>query len=542
MRRKGSQNRYYVRRIPSDVLPFAAGLKLAVPIGEHTQHVKISAKAQSLRLSLRTSDPIEVKLRQSRIDEYLDAVWSALRDDRPLPLSNKQAHSLASKLYRAWAEGEDQERATAVEYLPGVGWQKVAQPYLDPEEWQAAVDHAANLQHTEDLTALERAFGAIIDRLLISKGIRRVDAPSRELILRAFAQALREALETRTRNAAGDYSPDAKASRFPNWPSSKEAGRSAKMSLMGLMDGWWTEAKAVGRKPSTHESYRNTMAAFVAYLGHDDATRVTNLNIIGFKDHRLAAINPRTGRPASAKTVKDSDLSGLKTIFGWAKANAKISENPALGVTLKLGKQRRLRSKGFSDKEAMSILRATRKLKRGGERAETFAAKHWVPWLCAYTGARVGEIGQLRRQDFRKEGRLWVMTISPEAGTVKTDEARDVVLHSHLIEMGLMKFVLDSGPGHLFLRPSSSGDVLGPLQGLKNRLAEFVRGIVPDKNVAPNHGWRHRFKTVGIEAGIEHRVLDGIQGQSPRTASEGYGEVSLKAQAKAMARMPRYRL
>jgi hypothetical protein len=37
---------------------------------------------------------------------------------------------------------------------------------------------------------------------------------------------------------------------------------------------------------------------------------------------------------------------------------------------------------------------------------------------------------------------------------------------------------------------------------------------------------RHRFKTVGIESGIEHRILDAIQGHRPRNAAEGYGEVT----------------
>ena len=57
--------------------------------------------------------------------------------------------------------------------------------------------------------------------------------------------------------------------------------------------------------------------------------------------------------------------------------------------------------------------------------------------------------------------------------------------------------------------------------------------------MAPNHGWRHRFKTIGIEAGIDHRVLDAIQGQSARSVAETYGEVTLKAQAIAMAKIPR---
>lgn len=82
----------------------------------------------------------------------------------------------------------------------------------------------------------------------------------------------------------------------------------------------------------------------------------------------------------------------------------------------------------------------------------------------------------------------------------------------------------------------------GPLRGLKNRLAEVARKAVPDPNVAPNHGWRHRFKTVGIEAGISPRILDAIQGHAPRTAGDAYGEVSLRAMAEAVARLTRYAL
>ena len=66
--------------------------------------------------------------------------------------------------------------------------------------------------------------------------------------------------------------------------------------------------------------------------------------------------------------------------------------------------------------------------------------------------------------------------------------------------------------------------------------------MVPDKNVAPNHGWRHRFKTVGMDAGIEHRTLDSIQGHSSRNVAEGYGEVTIKTQAAAIAKMPRYKV
>jgi integrase len=166
------------------------------------------------------------------------------------------------------------------------------------------------------------------------------------------------------------------------------------------------------------ESYSNTMAALVRFLRHDDALRVTPADILRFKDHRLATINPRTGKTISAKTVKDSDLAGLKTIFGWAVANLRLPSNPALGLTIKLGKPPKLRSKGFTDSEGRAILSAASHHQRGpGERAWTFAAKRWVPWLCAYTGARVGEMAQLRKQDVTLEGEVEVR--APREGALR---------------------------------------------------------------------------------------------------------------------------
>jgi hypothetical protein len=93
------------------------------------------------------------------------------------------------------------------------------------------------------------------------------------------------------------------------------------VTLTGILDGWWREAKSTGRKPSTHESYGNTVVGLVAFLRHDNAKLVTPEDIVRFKDHRLSSVNPRTGKPISAKTVKDSDLAGLKTLFGWAVSN-----------------------------------------------------------------------------------------------------------------------------------------------------------------------------------------------------------------------------
>lgn len=61
-----------------------------------------------------------------------------------------------------------------------------------------------------------------------------------------------------------------------------------------------------------------------------------------------------------------------------------------------------------------------------------------------------------------------------------------------------------------FLVPDVYGGVSGPLQGVKNRLAEFAREQVSDPGVSPNHGWRHLFRSVAIEAGVSESVIDAL--------------------------------
>ena len=117
------------------------------------------------------------------------------------------------------------------------------------------------------------------------------------------------------------------------------------------------------------------------------------------------------------------------------------------------------------------------------------------------------------------------MTITPEAGTVKDKEARGVVPHSHLIELGFTDFVERSSAGYLFLSAASGDDIRGAWRGVKNRLVVFAREAVTDRRVAPNHGWRHLFKTTGREVGIEDSVLDGICGHA-RLRSAGATVVS----------------
>ena len=130
----------------------------------------------------------------------------------------------------------------------------------------------------------------------------------------AFLEALEveffASMRLLARRAGRDFRPDRRPEQFPEWkpPAATKAAATdhgGSVTLTGVLDGWWREAQATGRKPSTHESYSTTMAALAAFLGHDDARIVTPDDVVRFKDHRVATINPRTGKRISAKTVKE---------------------------------------------------------------------------------------------------------------------------------------------------------------------------------------------------------------------------------------------
>ncbi|WP_245486054.1 DUF6538 domain-containing protein [Mesorhizobium sp. M7A.F.Ca.US.010.02.1.1] len=529
--------------------------------------------------TLGTKDPEEAKRKFAEVLAEYEREWAQLRlgessvngtdsgrssaageDERPTRLiTDREAYLFATAVHDEWIakfqENPSEQLHWHTDLHEGM-WKRYPLPSTDPVAGvEGIADPIAGTMPIENVLWKSMRAGCIsrAKDILTDNGFSD-DAWSVHKTARAVGAALQRAsltLERLERDGfeAGKDSVEGihRTTTFqPNDSRSPELAAAkppvASVTLTGLVESWWKESKAAGRKPSTYGSYRNTVAYLVMFLDHDDAAKVTAKNVIAFKDHRLSTPSPKTGKMISAKTVKDSNLSALKVVFGWGVANGLVAHNPAVGVTLKVGKPARHRSKGFSDEEAKTILAGALSHQQGQENPKTFAAKRWIPWLCAFTGARVGELAQLRKQDVSLRGEVWVIRITPDAGTVKTNEAREVPLHQQVIDLGFPDFVQGAPSGHLFLNIDPSENIRGALRGLKNRLAEFGRTFVSDPNVAPNHGWRHRFKTIGMEAGIPPRILDAIQGQAARTVADTYGEVTLKTMTGEIAKLSTYSL
>jgi integrase len=312
------------------------------------------------------------------------------------------------------------------------------------------------------------------------------------------------------------------------------------VKLTGLWADYVAGRVQAGFMRDGGKRHRPVIESLRAFLKHDDAARIRKKDLLLWRDNLVKTL--------SAKTVNDVYLSAIRTLFAWAVENERLPEDVAKDVKQPKPKKVYSRERGYTDKEALTVLKASRAYQPHADESgyvretpQLVAAKRWVPIICAFTGARVAEITQLRGADVRQEGADWIIRISPDAGTVKSGGYRDVPLHRQIIACGFGDFVKAAGQGPLFHKGKEPASYEAKAKRIANQLAEWLRkeGITPD-GVQPNHGWRHRLKTQCRELGISDRVFDAIQGHAGRTASDNYGDVTLKTKIDAIARLPEY--
>ena len=318
----------------------------------------------------------------------------------------------------------------------------------------------------------------------------------------------------------------------------------APIQLLGLFDGY---ASAQGISPGVRREWRGVISQLVEFVGNGDATKLTRDHVTQWRDHLLSTPS-KQGRARKPITVRDNYLVALRCTLGWAVEEGRLSANVASDVAVRIPRSVKVREKDFTKDEAVAVLRASLVKPSAKLSAPSIRARRWLPWLCAYSGARVGELAQLRTDDIRQVEGVWVLNITPEAGTVKTKQARLVPLHPHVIEQGFLTEVKRLSAGPIFYDPgkrraANSADNRH-VKKVGERLAQWVRNEVgiTDTAIKPNHAWRHLFKTLASDASIDERIADAIQGHAPTTVSRNYGRVSVKAKAEAIERFPRFDL
>lgn len=485
------------------------------------------------KISLRTRDPAEAKAAYIRAAAEVEARWANLRSGTRR-ISHKEAIGIAGEFYRQLvAEHEDDPGDPSLVLSRLLGDQVAA------GSPQVKVIAAGNPEITDQLIAgLKNQHRPAVEAYLRGRG-EVVDEESFERIMVAVNSAFAQGREQVLRYAQGDYRPDPAADRFPARKAPVAGtGEMAKPADFYNLEAIYDKF-AIERKHAM--ATRKKWSAIIAEVAlvHADIRTITDSWCIEWKDGLLA-------RGLTARSVQYGYLAALRSTCAWAVTNKRISVNPVDGISVKVPKARKERPKGYTDDEAKFVLGLTLKPIESRLSAENKSARRWVPWICAYTGARVGEIAQLRKEDVQQKDGIWLFWITPEAGTVKDGNSRHVAVHPHLIEQGFLAFVEKSKAGPLFYSESRrrDGSPKNPTsKKVGERIAAWIRDEgFTDKRVAPNHGWRHRFKTLARRYQIDAGARDYMQGHASGNEAEEYGEFEPAVLFEEISKIPPYKL
>ncbi|MBX7461514.1 site-specific integrase [Qipengyuania huizhouensis] len=335
-------------------------------------------------------------------------------------------------------------------------------------------------------------------------------------------------------------------------------------TILELFDRYAAYRLAEGRKREDGVAQdRKVIESFASFVGGKRSVgSITPIEIRNWRD-TLAALPPtyRKAKAYEGLSMQDAAakakaigvksispvtvnkyLSTVSPFLGWCVTNAYAERNPCDGLFFDVAKGKNPRPpftaeqlrQIFSSPLFTGFLRNGKEHKPGVQKADDW--RYWIPIICFFTGARIGEIAQLRIDDVQSEEGIPFLLIRHDEKTgqrTKSGFSRVVPIHSDLQRIGFLSFVerqlkaaKDTGNSQLF-----------------PELKENDRGHIGAK---PSRFWRDYLKRIGIKTGSDgfgahsfrHTMADALRtagylddeievalGHNQKTVTAGYGKV-----------------
>lgn len=164
--------------------------------------------------------------------------------------------------------------------------------------------------------------------------------------------------------------------------------------------------------------------------------------------------------------------------------------------------------------------------------------RKWLPLLCLFTGARIGEIAQLRIGDVRSERGVWFAHIREDEALglkTKSRKSRPAVLHVLLERIGFLNFharqneLAGAIPDH-FLFPELVADQRAQIGGKPSRWwRDYLKniGLKQSADGYGSHSFRHTLTDrLRSEAELLDDQIEVVLGHNQKTVTSGYGILS----------------
>lgn len=397
------------------------------------------------------------------------------------------------------------------------------------------------------------------------------DSEAYSAFVRALAEGSIDALGKFNREASGDLDAAPRSEIVRQVKAKEAATAKAGETLLELFELWAAEMLAKGEKRAdTINQDRKAIKQFAAFVGADrDVRSITPLEVAEYRDtmrqlppkwmskrelrdldmRAAAALARASNMPQMAFTNCNKHLSTISPLYKWLAAQPKWAglRNPVDGLYYDGVKGKNPRppfktaalNKMLGSPLFTGFLADGREHVPGNMQADDWRC--WIPLVCLFTGARLGEIAQLRTGDVRKERGVWFIHIrheEKEGLTTKSGKSRFAAVHPILEKIGFLAFherQLERAGGDLEapLFPELAPNARGQISGTPSRWwRDYLTAIgVKDDSVEGgdgigSHSFRHTLADrLRSEAEILDDQVEVCLGHNQKTVTSGYGEL-----------------
>lgn len=347
-------------------------------------------------------------------------------------------------------------------------------------------------------------------------------------------KARRGAFADLTRAAKGDYAESEELKKLPDRTRPK-------VDILEAFELYCSQPRIKGGLDGpTAKRWRPVIERFVAWIKHRDLARVTPQDAVRWRDHMIS-------QGIAPKAVRDVWLAAPRSVATHRLNALRLEINPFAGIKVEGVKAwKEDDERGFDPEQVLTILSATVATPSHLISPEMRAARRWVPWICAYTGARVNEITSLLPSDVQKISGHWCFVLRPEL--TKGKRLRRVPIHKHLIDQKFLEYVEARRKlgRPLFFEPARArgGKGANPqFQKVAERLGEWVRDSLKVTDVQPNHGWRHLWREIVRGTKMKPELCDYMCGHESKSGTGArYGKRKVAVLAKEMSLFPRFKV
>lgn len=509
--------------------------------------------------SLKTKEPREALIRVRKAAAEVDARFEAHRSERlraaEPPVAELSAEELkrVEDLYYVHLLDEDEQVRLEGFFDPNEEMPTAPVPDFDSyvETATELGDDARYLLARGKLDAFTKAE---VDEVLGWEGLNvrlALDSPSRKLAARAIQKATVRAQEAIARRNRGDVI------ETPEPPLKPAIGSSAPLASI-VREEWIAEKSREVWVPKTQHEHSVWSAHFFDLVGDRPIDTYSKSDGRAFKQalqklppnwtkHKLlrdlsfSAAVDLAGKlelqPMSTKNI-NKIMQFVGSMWLWAERQYdEITGSPFKGLQINIKQRARDERHPFSLEQLRTTFNAPiytgchseQHWKQQGATVLRESGKFWVPLISLFSGARLGEILQLRSADVREDQGILYFDLldEQEDQRLKNENSRRrIPVHPKLIELGLGAFIQkrqQRGEARLFpeLQMGKDGYYSSPFSKFYRRFLESL-----DIKTAKTsfHSFRHNFEDACREAGVPVDVMNTLQGHGEDGMAARYGK------------------